>query len=85
MEHNDATNALQSDVDADVNSSAPDPLAGALKAAAANPNDDDAWDALEEAAASLQRPDDVAMLYTKVLQKELGAERIAHRPAQHLL
>src|SRR4051794_25699157 len=65
MEQNhsgDATQSLQSDVDADGNSTAPEPLAAALRTAAAAPGDDEAWDALEEAAATLQRPDDVAML-----------------------
>ncbi len=46
-----------------------DALATAIHRAATHPLDEGAWDALEELAASLQRPEDVAELYRQTLKK----------------
>lgn len=48
-----------------------DPIGPALGAALASPADDHVWDALEELAGSLQRPDEVSAAYRQVLEKEL--------------
>lgn len=60
-------------------------LAGALAAAEASPEDESQWDLLEELAGELQRPDEVAALYRKVLAQELDnalADSIGKRAAQ---
>lgn len=49
-------------------------LASALQAAEASPEDESHWELLEELAGELQRPDEVAELYRKVLGQELSHE-----------
>ena len=46
-----------------------DALSTAIRRAAVNPSDGAAWDAAEAVAARLQRPEDVAELYSQVLNK----------------
>jgi tetratricopeptide (TPR) repeat protein len=50
---------------------ADDPFSSALDAARGAPEDADAWEALEELAAKLQRPDEVAAVYLEVLRRGL--------------
>lgn len=50
---------------------ADDPFSSALDAARAAPEDADAWASLEDLAAKLQRPDEVAALYLEVLRRGL--------------
>lgn len=50
---------------------ADDPFSTALDAARGAPEDADAWEALEELAAKLQRPDEVAAVYLEVLRRGL--------------
>ncbi len=50
---------------------ADDPFSSALDAARAAPEDADAWSNLEDLAAKLQRPDEVAALYLEVLRRGL--------------
>ena len=60
----------------------PDDLLAALKSAGEAPEDDSAWEDLEEIAAKHQLPDDVSALYREVLSRVLSrdvAERIATR------
>src|SRR3954471_5120606 len=50
-----------------------DPFGAALHAAKHAPENDEAWEALEEQARTLERPDDVAALYRAVLERDLPA------------
>ncbi|MCX4241103.1 tetratricopeptide repeat protein [Paraliomyxa miuraensis] len=50
-------------------------FAAALRAAKTAPDSEDAWDHLEELADKLQRPDEVAELYTSLLGGKLPAEQ----------
>lgn len=49
-------------------------LLAALEAARATPREDSTWDALEQVAGALQRPDEVAALFREVLARDLPAE-----------
>lgn len=49
-----------------------DPTAQAAEAAIASPDNPEAWDRLEDLAASMQRPDDVAAAYRQVLAAEIS-------------
>lgn len=60
--------------EATVDSETEERFAGALAAAESTPDDQDAWDLLEEMAERLQRPDEIGEVYRKVLQQDLGAE-----------
>jgi tetratricopeptide (TPR) repeat protein len=46
-------------------------FAAAIKAVESSPDSEDSWDHLEELADDLQRPDEVAELYRKVLDKRM--------------
>lgn len=49
-------------------------LANAIAAAEASPEDDGAWDLLEDLAEQLQRPDEVGEAYRRVLAQDLSRE-----------
>lgn len=49
----------------------PEALEAALERARGSLGDEEAWDALEELAADLQRPDEVAELYGEILSRDL--------------
>ena len=49
-------------------------FAAALRAAEGAPESEHAWDHVEELAAEMQRPDDVAALYREVLERQLPEE-----------
>lgn len=60
-------------------------FAGALAAAEASPDEDEHWDLLEDAAQTLQRPDEVGALYRKVLAEDISSElaaKLGQRAAQ---
>ncbi len=52
-------------------------LKAALTQVEANPEAADAWDDLEEIAASLQRPDEVGQLYRDILARPLSVDAVA--------
>lgn len=58
------------------NSPVPEDLANALRTASETPDQQDAWDRLEELAEQYQRPDEVALLYQTVLSRPLAPEVI---------
>ncbi|HEU4577818.1 MAG TPA: tetratricopeptide repeat protein [Polyangiaceae bacterium] len=51
----------------------PEPLRSALAAARAEPENAEAWAALDEAARECDQPDEASALYQEVLQSDLGA------------
>ena len=51
----------------------PEPLRSALAAARAEPENSEAWAALDEAARECDQPDEASALYQEVLQRDLGA------------
>ncbi|MEO7097649.1 MAG: hypothetical protein ABI175_30585, partial [Polyangiales bacterium] len=53
-----------------------DPFGAALHSAKHAPENEEAWDAVEEQAHTLERPDDVAALYRTVLGRQLPAELV---------
>ena len=61
------TGSRSSDRSTDHEKSLADKLKGALKKALAEPWDVEVWNEVEALAAELQRPDDVAAIYRKVL------------------
>ena len=56
-------------------------LQSALAAVEASPDDLDLWDALEDVAAKLQKPDEVGQLYRDVLARNLTASQVAAQDA----
>lgn len=65
----------------------PDEMQAAMEAVRAAPEDEGAWDRLEDAAASTQRPEDVAAVFEEVLRQDLSptlADGLGQRAANFL-